>query len=130
MGRNSNRKTEIDIAIGNRVRTIRMARHMSQEALGDALGVTFQQIQKYEKGTNAIASTRVHALCTALGITPDQLYGTANGGEKKEINAKDIAGLSAMALRVALKIDRLSADQRKAIVVLVDSFGADDGLAA
>ncbi|MHB8285507.1 MAG: helix-turn-helix domain-containing protein, partial [Caulobacteraceae bacterium] len=42
----------IDIAVGLRLRTLRKSKGMSQEQLGKALGITFQQIQKYERGTN------------------------------------------------------------------------------
>jgi DNA-binding Xre family transcriptional regulator len=51
---------------------------MSQTELGKSLGVTFQQIQKYEKGTNAIASTRIPDLCRALKITPNDLFGVSS----------------------------------------------------
>ena len=58
----------IDKQIGQRVRTQRLMIGMSQEKLGDALGVTFQQIQKYEKGTNRIGSGRLHQIASVLGV--------------------------------------------------------------
>ncbi len=48
----------IDKHVGSRVRMRRMMLSMSQEKLGDALGLTFQQVQKYEKGTNRIGASR------------------------------------------------------------------------
>jgi transcriptional regulator with XRE-family HTH domain len=51
---------------------------MSQTELGDALGVTFQQIQKYELGKNAVASTRIADLCRALEMTPNDLFGVSS----------------------------------------------------
>ena len=56
----------IDQAAGARLRAVRNLRNMSQTALGDAIGITFQQIQKYERGTNRMAISTVHALCKAL----------------------------------------------------------------
>lgn len=50
---------EIDQQVGARIRQLRLSRSMSQTALANVLGVTFQQIQKYENGTNAIATTRL-----------------------------------------------------------------------
>ena len=49
----------IDIQVGNRVRIRRMLIGMSQERLGDLLGLTFQQVQKYEKGVNRIGAGRL-----------------------------------------------------------------------
>ena len=51
----------IDKHVGSRVRMRRMMLSMSQEKLGDALGLTFQQVQKYEKGTNRIGASRLAA---------------------------------------------------------------------
>src|SRR5687767_12400052 len=50
----------VDRHVGSRVRMRRMLIGMSQEKLGAALGITFQQIQKYEKGTNRIGASRLH----------------------------------------------------------------------
>jgi len=52
----------IDKHVGARVRMRRMMLSMSQEKLGDALGLTFQQVQKYEKGTNRIGASRLQAI--------------------------------------------------------------------
>jgi transcriptional regulator with XRE-family HTH domain len=56
----------IDKKIGSVIRMQRVKLGMSQMELGEALGVTFQQIQKYENGRNAVASTRIADLCGAL----------------------------------------------------------------
>jgi transcriptional regulator with XRE-family HTH domain len=55
-----------DKYVGSRVRMRRMMLGMSQEKLADALGLTFQQIQKYEKGTNRISASRLQAICQIL----------------------------------------------------------------
>jgi transcriptional regulator with XRE-family HTH domain len=47
---------------------------MSQEKLGDALGITFQQIQKYEKGANRIGASRMHQICAVLGVPVEFFY--------------------------------------------------------
>jgi len=52
----------IDKHVGSRVRMRRMMLSMSQEKLGDALGLTFQQVQKYEKGTNRISASRLQQM--------------------------------------------------------------------
>ena len=58
----------IDKHVGARVRMRRMMVSMSQEKLGEHLGITFQQIQKYEKGTNRIGASRLQQISTVLGV--------------------------------------------------------------
>lgn len=67
---NSSNTAEMDIRIGSRIRHFRTARGLSQTALAEKAGVTFQQLQKYEKGTNRIATSRLVLICKALGISP------------------------------------------------------------
>jgi transcriptional regulator with XRE-family HTH domain len=59
---------EVDEHLGGRVRERRLALDMSQEQLADLLGVTFQQIQKYEKGLNRIAASRLWEMTSALDV--------------------------------------------------------------
>jgi len=58
----------VDKHVGSRVRLRRMMLGMSQEKLGDALGLTFQQVQKYEKGTNRIGASRLQHISHILQI--------------------------------------------------------------
>jgi transcriptional regulator with XRE-family HTH domain len=58
----------IDKHVGSRVRMRRMMLGMSQEKLGDALGLTFQQVQKYEKGTNRIGASRLQQISLILQV--------------------------------------------------------------
>lgn len=58
----------IDKHVGSRVRMRRMMISMSQEKLGERLGITFQQIQKYEKGTNRIGASRLQQIGSVLGV--------------------------------------------------------------
>lgn len=58
----------VDRHVGSRVRMRRITVGLSQEKLGEALGVTFQQIQKYEKGTNRISASRMQNIAQVLGV--------------------------------------------------------------
>ena len=58
----------LDVAIGHRIRERRRARGMSQQALASAVGVTFQQIQKYERGSNRIGSSRLFEFAKVLDV--------------------------------------------------------------
>ena len=69
--RRINHNTEY--ALGQRVKSARMARGMSQEKLGEKMGLTFQQIQKYEKGTNRIGASRLFQLSQILDV-PVQFF--------------------------------------------------------
>jgi transcriptional regulator with XRE-family HTH domain len=64
----------IDAQVGNRVRIRRMLIGMSQEKLGDHLGLTFQQVQKYEKGVNRIGAGRLFEIARILGVPIDFFY--------------------------------------------------------
>jgi transcriptional regulator with XRE-family HTH domain len=78
----------IDKHVGARVRMRRMMLGMSQEKLGDALGLTFQQVQKYEKGTNRIGASRLQQIAHILQVpvsfffegAPASASGPAPGG--------------------------------------------------
>jgi len=62
------RISPVDIHVGRRVRLARLAAGMSQDTLAAGTGVTFQQIQKYEKGANRIGTGRLHAIAKILGV--------------------------------------------------------------
>jgi transcriptional regulator with XRE-family HTH domain len=66
--------TSIDVEIGSRVRMRRMTLGMSQEKLGEMLGLTFQQVQKYEKGTNRISVGRLVDISNILGVEIDFFF--------------------------------------------------------
>ncbi len=59
---------DVDIAVGNRIRMYRKAIGMSQTALADGIGVKFQQVQKYENGSNRVAASRLWAISEVLAI--------------------------------------------------------------
>ena len=69
----------IDRHVGSRVRMRRMLVGMSQEKLGEALGLTFQQVQKYEKGTNRIGIARLLQIAKALKTSVDSFFEGAPG---------------------------------------------------
>ena len=69
----------VDKHVGSRVRMRRLMIEMSQEKLGEALGLTFQQVQKYEKGTNRIGASRLQQICDILQIPVSFLFEGAPG---------------------------------------------------
>ena len=68
------RPNPIDVHVGGRLRLRRTLLGLSQEALGEALGLTFQQIQKYERGSNRIGASRLFDLARALEVPVEYFY--------------------------------------------------------
>jgi len=69
----------IDVHVGSRVRLRRAIAKLSQSELGDALGVTFQQVQKYEKGTNRIGASRMQKIAETLNVPVSFFFEDAPG---------------------------------------------------
>ena len=70
----------IDIHVGNRIRMRRTLLGMSQQRLGKALGLTFQQVQKYERGTNRVSAGKLFQLARILDVPIGDFYATHPGG--------------------------------------------------
>jgi len=100
----------------------RMMLSMSQEKLGDALGLTFQQVQKYEKGTNRIGASRLSRIAGVLGISVGELFETP--GEKSGDSALLFQMLAEPgALRVLKAYTRTSDPRvRHAIAELIEGI--------
>ncbi len=58
----------VDVAVGARIRLLRKMRGLSQQALAEAAGVTFQQIQKYERGSNRVSASMLYKAATAMAV--------------------------------------------------------------
>jgi transcriptional regulator with XRE-family HTH domain len=78
MTNSSKSATDLDRAIAARIRARRQASGITQEKLADALGITFQQVQKYEKGMNRVSAGRLIEIAGALGCTLHDLTGEAD----------------------------------------------------
>src|SRR5437660_2581023 len=89
--RPAKRPSSIDIAVGRNVRIWRMAKGLSQAQLANRLGVTFQQVQKYEVGSNRIGTGRLVKLASILRIPIAALFDGAEGADP----ARSLLGLIA-----------------------------------
>ena len=78
----------VDKHVGSRIRMRRLMLGMSQEKLGDALGLTFQQVQKYEKGTNRVSASRLQQLSHILQVQVSFLF---EGGPHVAFNADGLS---------------------------------------
>ena len=117
----------VDKHVGSRVRMRRMMLGMSQESLGDGLGLTFQQVQKYEKGTNRIGASRSQHISQILQIpVPFFFEGSPHGEAPSPAYVSDFLatadGLATIKAFMRIKKPML----RRRVVELVEEIAAGD----
>ena len=134
----SRRPNPIDVHVGSRVRFRRMLLGMSQEKLGEKLGLTFQQIQKYEKGINRIGASRLFDLAQVLGVPVQFFYEEAPAGDAFGANPTGMSDgpeessiVDFLRSRDGLELNKAfvrisDVKARRAIVDLVRSLANDD----
>jgi transcriptional regulator with XRE-family HTH domain len=128
----------VDAHVGSRVRLRRMLLGMSQERLGESMGLTFQQVQKYEKGVNRIGASRLFQISKILDV-PVQFFfeeapyvgDTGQPGGMAEADSEAFI-LEFLNSREGLELNRAfvkiaDAKVRKRVVDLVRALSADDG---
>jgi transcriptional regulator with XRE-family HTH domain len=64
----------LDATVGAKIRVLRVNRGLSQSDLADQIGVTFQQVQKYEKGANRVGASRLSQIASVLGVSVGELF--------------------------------------------------------
>lgn len=119
----------IDVQVGNRVRIRRMLIGMSQERLGDLLGLTFQQVQKYEKGVNRIGAGRLYEVARILNVPIDFFYeGVAASGPDSEAAPPVMEFVSSgEGLHLALAFMKIKEPRvRKRVLDLVKSLAEEE----
>jgi transcriptional regulator with XRE-family HTH domain len=110
-----------DVLVGANIRFLRNAAHMSQIDLGEHLGVTFQQVQKYEKGTNRVGAGRIITLATVLNVPITRFF----DGAKTPKNRRPPPQLLGKrdAFRLAEAFEKITSPrQRQSIVALVQTL--------
>ena len=125
----------IDRHVGSRVRMRRMLAGVSQEKLGDALGLTFQQVQKYEKGSNRISASRLQQIAKMLDVPVSFFFDGAPTGDMPTGGFSDAAssayvsdfmssseGVQLTKAFVRIKNPRV----RRRIIDLVESLAEED----
>ena len=128
MLRKANSLHALDSHVGSRVKSRRAEIGMSQSKLADAIGVTFQQVQKYERGKNRIGSSRLQQIADALDVSPSYFFAGLPEHQPLDAHAQSTAVIKnfvtstdGTALIAAFcKISR--SDIRRHIVRLVESL--------
>ena len=115
-----------DIELGKRIRLRRVEQKISQAELGDKLGVSFQQVQKYEKGVNRVGAARLQQIATALDVPVTFFY----DGDGKAREVESLLFLdSAFSLRLLRAYSKIK-DQtvQRQLVSLMESIAANEEL--
>jgi transcriptional regulator with XRE-family HTH domain len=116
-----NRKTtDIDLFVGIRLRQARIARGFSQERLDGLVGVTFQQIQKYEKGSGRISAARLQQMTEGLGVSVNDLLDERDLGNTPPIQVESDAW------KLIRRFERLDAPMRARVVRIVEACAEED----
>jgi len=115
----------VDRLVGRNIRIFRLAKHMSQTELGQAIGVSFQQVQKYEKGVNRVGPGRLSQIADLLGVPVERFFredGKAAGQGKAGPLVTDLLG-EAYALRMLQAFAKISSrDVRRKLLMLAESL--------
>lgn len=118
-----------DIYIGKRLALRRRVLGVSQTSLGQTLGITFQQIQKYEKGTNRISGSRLQALAEALQVPTNFFFdGAPNSSNLPETISPDFIDeflSDRRGVEMARCFVKMTPKQRNAVVALAEALTAD-----
>lgn len=111
----------VDIHVGQRVRALRKDRGMSQTALAEALDLTFQQIQKYERGFNRISASTLYAISRVFVVPVGSLFEGMAGAEEpapnNAVQARITYAISPEGARLYEKLHRLADDRARMAVV-------------
>jgi transcriptional regulator with XRE-family HTH domain len=109
-----------DVIVGRNIIRLRKMRQLSQTELGKALGITFQQVQKYERGTNRTSASKLVMICRALSCRLEDLFtGTSLHGDAATQIAPQV---STRGFFAGLAFDKLDNDQQRAVMATIKAM--------
>lgn len=108
----------VDVTVGTRIRFTRKMKNLSQQALAEAIGVSFQQVQKYERGSNRVSASMLVRIADFLEVDISDLFGRANARGAIDDQLADLLATTG-ALDVLTAYASLSSDSRTALVGLM-----------
>lgn len=117
--------SDIDQHVGTCIRTRRLEIGMSQEKLANTIGVTFQQIQKYEKGVNRVSASTLYRICQALDVQIAALMPNLNAGVDDQTSPLDDPSVAELLPVIA----HLNSESRKLLLDLAKTLANFESLA-
>ena len=122
----SRKAKNIDAYVGARIRALRGAKGVRQEDLAKPVGVKFQQIQKYETGSNRVSASRLVMIAKVLDVPVSELFGKYAGGDVADPSVLDNALLRHRFTADFLhQFMKLKEDDRSAVVKMVNSLAGN-----
>lgn len=116
---NINEPHPVDIQVGQRIKAARKLQKLTQTDLADGVGVSYQQIQKYENGDNRVSASMLYEIAQALNIPMAYFY---NGIERP--NKGGIDEFDSRELTIIRKYRKMPPDKQNAVYRVVNSLGA------
>ena len=113
---------EIDEIVGQRIKALRLARGLSQSELGARVGVTAQQIQKYENAQNRVSASRLMNIAAVMGVAPGHFFGDmrVNGAPSGPDLLSDSRAMSLLRA-----FSRMPEAQKSALLSMAEAMGGD-----
>ncbi len=115
----------VDVLVGQNIRICRLQKGLSQTELGERIGVTFQQIQKYEKGANRVGASRLTQIAGVLGVPLPTLFEGAPTGGSQTIPDQSARALLTHphSLRLLQAFDKITSEtMRAAVLQMIESI--------
>jgi transcriptional regulator with XRE-family HTH domain len=122
----------VDVVVGQRIRACRLAANMSQADLGSAVGVRFQQVQKYETGSNRVSASRLWAIADALNVDVTHFFdgieqGTDEGTGEAPVLLDKLTCLSDPdVVQMVEAYSSLPSEQKRAVLAFIRSMADTD----
>lgn len=113
----------IDVTVGGRIQRLRTAGGMTQTKLAEALGISFQQIQKYENGRNRVSGSRLQQIASALNVSVSDLFSDPPQSGDAQVEEELMAFIQSQQGRALNEgFQKLPPDLRKGFLALVKSL--------
>ncbi len=120
--------SEVDRLVGERIRRRRVLMGMTQDQLGDALGISYQQIQKYETGANRVSAGRLYLIAEALNTKVSAFFEAVSRGDDRAEQSESEAS-SRLTIDLVRGFQKIRDErQRLAVIGLVRALNAEDSL--
>lgn len=120
------RRDPVDVSVGARIRLTRKMRGRSQQALAEAVGVTFQQVQKYERGANRVSASMLARIAADLDVPVAEFFGPAEAVSQISDDLAAMLGEPG-ALKLLSSYCRLPRGHKAALVSFIDALSKPEG---
>lgn len=120
------REREISIIVGRNMKTLRAMTGMSQTALADKLGITFQQVQKYESGMNRVSAPKLVLMAEIFNTPISTFFANIETPEKEGQDTPAIPSFGKQGLRAARMVERMPPRIQGAALRVLRSLGEDE----